>query len=91
MLRALSDGQRKEAILMVSKTGHNNLTEAFKDNVIIEYAGLHKNDLATPVRQHFRDLIHLYVSNMDEGHTPVEMDEVDSHLDNTWFTWIGGE
>jgi hypothetical protein len=41
------------------------------------------------VRQNFRDLIHLYVSNMDEGHTRVKMDEVDRHLDNTWFTWIG--
>ncbi len=27
---------------------------------------------------------------MDEGHTRVKMDEVDLHLDNTWFTWIGG-
>ena len=75
---------------MFSKTGDNNLTEAFKDNVIIEYAGLRTNDLATPARQRFRDLIHLYVSNMDEGHTRVKMDEVDRHLDNTWFTWIGG-
>jgi hypothetical protein len=30
------------------------------------------------------------VSNLDEGHTRVKMDEVDHHLDNTWFTWIGG-
>ncbi len=41
-------------------------------------------------RQRFRDLIELYVSNMDEGHTRVKIDEVDRHLDNTWFTWIGG-
>jgi hypothetical protein len=27
---------------------------------------------------------------MDEGHTRVKMDEVDGHLDNTCFTWIGG-
>lgn len=90
MLTALSEAQRKEAILMFSKTGNNNLTEAFKDNVIIEYAGLRTNDLATVARQRFRDLIHLYVSNMDEGHTRVKMDEVDRHLDKTWFTWIGG-
>jgi Protein of unknown function (DUF3500) len=90
MLTALSDAQRKEAILMFSKTGNDNLTEAFKDNVMIEYAGLRTNDLVIPARQRFRDLIHLYVSNMDEGHTRVKMDEVDRHLDNTWFTWIGG-
>jgi hypothetical protein len=89
MLLALSPGQRKQAILSFSKTGNNNLTEAFKDNVKIEYAGLRTNDLASSARQRFRDLIELYVSSMDEGHTSVKMDEVDRHLDNTWFTWIG--
>ena len=90
MLKTLPEAQRKQAILNFSKTGNNNLTEAFKDNVVIEYAGLRTNDLAAPARQRFRDLVHLYVSNMDEGHTRVKMDEVDRHLDNTWFTWIGG-
>jgi len=90
MLKALSETQRKQAILNFSKTGNNNLTEAFKDNVVIEYAGLRTNDLAGPARQRFRDLINLYVTNMDEGHARVKMDQVDCHLDNTWFTWIGG-
>jgi hypothetical protein len=90
MISALSEPQRKQAILNFSKTGNNNLAEAFKDNVVIEYAGLRTSDLAAPARQRFRDLINLYVSNMDEGHTRVKMNEVDQHLDNTWFTWIGG-
>jgi hypothetical protein len=90
MLKTLPDAQRKKAILEFSKTGNNNLTEAFKDNVVIDYAGLRTNELAAPTRQRLRDLIHLYVSNMDEGHARVKMDEVDRHLDNTWFTWIGG-
>ena len=89
MLRALPEVQRKQAILNFSKTGNNNLTEAFKDNVVIEYAGLRTSDLAGPARQRFRDLIHLYVSNMDEGHARVKMDDVDRHIENTWFTWIG--
>jgi hypothetical protein len=90
MLQALPDAQRKKAIHEFSKTGNNNLTEAFKDNVVIDYAGLRTNELAGPARQRLRDLTHLYVSNMDEGHARVKMDEVDRHLDNTWFTWIGG-
>jgi len=90
MLRSLPESQQKQAILNFSKTGNNNLTEAFKDNVVIEYAGLRSNDLDARARQRFRDLIHLYISNMDDGHTRVRMDEVDHHLDNTWFTWIGG-
>ena len=90
MLRALPEAQQKKAVLNFSKTGNNNLTEAFKDNVAIDYAGLRTNELIGPARQRFRDLIHLYVSNMDQGHARVKMDEVDRHLDNTWFTWIGG-
>jgi hypothetical protein len=90
LLNSFSPEQRKQAILNFSKTGNNNLTEAFKDNVVIDYAGLRTTDLAAPVRQSFRDLIHLYVSNMDEGHKRVKMDEVARHLDNTWLAWIGG-
>jgi hypothetical protein len=90
MLKALPEAQRKKAILEFSKTGNNNLTEAFKDNVVIDYAGLRTKELTGPARQRLRDLIHLYVSNMDEGHARVRMDEVDRHLDNTWFIWIGG-
>jgi len=90
MLNALSEPQRSQAILNFSKTDNNNLTEAFRDNVVIEYAGLRTNDLSGMARQRFRDLINLYISNMDEGHARVKMDEVDRHLDNSWFTWIGG-
>ena len=89
MLKALPEPQQKKAILNFSKTGNNNLTEAFKDNVVIDYAGLRTNELVGPTRQRLRDLIHLYVSNMDDGHTRVKMDEVDRHIENTWLTWIG--
>lgn len=90
LLNALSDAQRRQAILNFSKTGNNNLTEAFKDNVVIEYAGLRTNELAESARRSFRDLINLYIGNMDEGHARAKMDEVDRHIENTWFTWIGG-
>ncbi len=90
MLKGLPEAQRRQAILNFSKSGNNNLTEAFKDNVVIDYAGLRTSDLDRSARQRIRDLIHLYVSKMDEGHTHVKMDEVDRHLGNTWFTWIGG-
>jgi len=90
MLQALPDVQRKQAVLTFSKTDNNNLTEAFKDNAVLDYSGLRANSLVDSERQRLRDLIHLYVSNMDDGHTRVKMDEVDRHVDNTWFSWIGG-
>jgi hypothetical protein len=90
MLRALPDTQRQKAVLNFSKTGNNNLTEAFKDNVVLDYAGIRAADLAAPARKRLADLVHLYVSNMSDGHARVKMDEVSRHIENTWFTWIGG-
>ena len=45
MLQALPDPQRQKAVLNFSKAGNNNLTEAFKDNVVLDYSGLRANDL----------------------------------------------
>ncbi len=90
MLETLTDAQRKKAILSFSKTGNNNLTEAFKDNVVLDYTGVRVSELSAAQRRQLVELIDLYVSNMDDGHARVKMDEVKQHLDNTWFAWIGG-
>src|SRR5260370_13726007 len=90
MIHALSEAQRKKAIFQFSKTGNNNLTEAFKDNVVLDYAGARASDFSAEQRRQLTDLIAQYVDNMDDGHARVKMDEVRKHLDNTWFAWIGG-
>jgi hypothetical protein len=90
MVRALPSPQQQRAVLSFSKNGANNLTEAFKDNVVLDYAGLRASELATSSRQRLRDLVQLYVSNMDDGHARIKMNEVDRHMDDTWFAWIGG-
>jgi len=90
MLLALDEGQRKKAVLNFSKTGDNNLTEAFKDNVVLDYAGVKGSDLNAAQKQRLLGLIDLYISNGDAGHARVKMDEVRQHIDETWFAWIGG-
>jgi len=90
MINALKEELRKKAILQVSKTGNNNLTEAFKDNVVLDYAGVRSSEFSKQERKQLLDLVGLYVDNMDDGHARVKMDEVRRHLDNTWFAWIGG-
>jgi len=90
MLQQLPDRQREKAILNFSKTGNNNLSEAFRDNIVLEYAGLRAADVASPARARLLDLVQLYVSNMDDGHVRVKMDEVKRHIDETSFAWIGG-
>jgi hypothetical protein len=88
--RRLTTAQRKKAVIEVSKTGNNNLTEAFKDNVVLDYAGLPASELEASQRTELLALIELYVSNLREGHAKVKMDEVRAHLDRAWFAWIGG-
>lgn len=90
MLRALSEAQRRKAILDFSKTGNNNVGEAFKDNVVLDYAGVRAHDLKDAARRRLVELVNLYVSNMDDGHARLKMDEVRRHLDETCFAWIGG-
>jgi hypothetical protein len=90
MLDALTAEQRRKAILNFSKTGNNNLTEAFRDNVVLDYAGVRVADLSEQQHRRLLDLAELYIGNMDEGHARVKIDEVKRHLDNTWFAWIGG-
>ena len=89
LISALTVGQRQKAILRSAKTGNSILTEAWSDNVVVDYAGVPAKELGAPQRQQLLDLIALYVDNMDEGHARVRMDEVRTFLDRTWLAWIG--
>jgi len=88
-LRGLDDKQRAKAVLEVSKTANNNLTEAFKDNVDLDYSGASGKDMTAAQRRALTALIKLFVDNMDDGHARVKMEEAAKHLDRTWFAWIG--
>ena len=89
-LNSLDENQKQKAILEVSKEGNNNLTEAFRDNVVLDYKGIKGSDLSKDQKGDLISLIRLYIDNMDDGHANVKMDEVKKFLDDTWFAWIGG-
>jgi hypothetical protein len=89
LVNALTEDQRTKAILSFSKTGNNNVGEAFKDNVVLDYQGLKVSTMAAPQRKQLETLIEQYVNNMKEGHARVRMEEVRKHLNDTWFAWIG--
>jgi hypothetical protein len=91
MLRALTPAQKQRAVLSVGKSGNNNLTEAFKDNVTLDYAGVPAKDLNAAQRAQLLQLIGLFVANMDDGHAKVRMSEVEAQLERTHFAWIGAD
>ena len=89
-MKALTKEQRTAATLRTSKDGNDNLTEAFKDNVVLDYAGVPVRTLSDAQRRQLLGLIGLYVHNMRDEHARVRIDEVNAHLDETYFAWIGG-
>ena len=90
MINALDEAQQRKAVIEISKSGNNNLTEAFKDNVVLDYAGIRASELSAAQRGRLEQLIQLFVDNLKEGHAKVKMSEVRRHLDETHFAWIGG-
>ena len=89
MIRALTPEQQKQAIIQVTKRGNNILTQAFSDNVVLDYAGIRVSSFSDAQKKQLLDLIGLYVSNLREGHARVHMSDVERRLDDTYFAWIG--
>jgi hypothetical protein len=89
MFSALTPEQQKLALIRAAKTGNNNLSEAFRDNLVLEYAGVPVRSMTDVQKKQMLDLIRLFVENMKEGHARVRMEEVAAHLDDAYFAWIG--
>ena len=89
LIRSLSPEQQARAIIETSKDGNDNLGEAFSDNIVLDYAGIPAAELSAKARERLLDLIGLYIHNLREGHARVRMAEVEAHLDETHFAWIG--
>jgi hypothetical protein len=89
MVRALTAEQRSTAVLQTSKTGNNILTQAFSDNVVLDYAGVKVSTFSAAQKRQLLELIGLYVNNLREGHARVHMADVEKRLDDTYFAWIG--
>jgi hypothetical protein len=87
--RTLDADQRAKAVLSTEKTRNNNLTEAWKDNAVVAPAGVMAPDLSAQQRQQLLDLIALFIGNMDDGHAKLRMSEIDKHIGQTSFAWVG--
>jgi hypothetical protein len=90
MIRALTPAQRQHAIVGASKTGNNILAQAFSDNIVLDYAGVRVSSFSPAQKKQLLDLMGLYMGNLRDGHARVHMADVERHLDDTYFAWIGG-
>lgn len=86
---SLTADQKAKAVLKSEKDGTNSNTEAFHDNVVLPYAGLPVSELNADQKKAFLELTGLWIHNLKEGHAKVKMEEIEKHLDKTYFAWIG--
>lgn len=89
LMSALDERQRKLAVLEADKTTNDAKAQAFQDNLVLSNAGISARELSKSQKEMLLDLIREYVGNMDDGHARIKMEEVEAHLDETYFAWIG--
>jgi hypothetical protein len=88
-MQALRPEQRALAVIQTDKVRNNALSQAFRDNLVLDYQGIPGTRLDERQRELLLGVIAEYVGNMDEGHARVRMEEVRERLDETRFAWIG--
>lgn len=90
LMRSLNPQQQKKARIGNKESFGANVTEAYKDNLVLPFEGLAARDMTPEQRRSLLDLVGLYVANMREPHARVKMCDVRKHLDRTHFAWKGG-
>jgi hypothetical protein len=102
MMRSLSREQQEIALVSRSMSGndlppgrwhfadHLHLGGAHQDNRIVPLEGLRGNGLSALQRRNLMDLVSAYVAPLPPGPQAARMSEIERHLDETHFCWIGG-
>jgi hypothetical protein len=89
LMRALDAGQRRRAVIG-DALPMEVLGAGFRDNLRLPYEGIAYGALSPGQQDLVRRLLGLYVGRMRPGHAEVRLQEVERHLPETHFAWIGG-
>jgi len=102
LMRSLSPEQQKRAIVAHSMMGGDlpperrhfadnlHLGGAYQDNRIVPYEGALVSNFSALQRRNLLDLIAAYVAPLPDGPRLARLAEVERHLAETHFCWIGG-
>ena len=102
LMRSLSVEQQRRAIVAHSMVGGDlppgrrhfadnlHLAGAHQDNRIIPYEGLKAAELTAPQRRTLMDLVGRYVAPLPASPQKMRLEEIERHLGETHFCWIGG-
>jgi Protein of unknown function (DUF3500) len=87
--QSLNADQLKKAVLSSDKTKDDMVASAFTDNAVMPYAGLNAKDMTTEQKTALMGVIGLYANDMEAGHAALWLKNINDHLDETNFAWIG--
>jgi hypothetical protein len=102
LMRSFSAEQQRRAIVAHSMRGGDlpegrrhfadnlHLGGAFQDNRIVPYEGLKGTDLTAGQRRDLMDLVRNYLAALPAGPFAARLADVERHLADTHFCWIGG-
>ena len=88
LMNALSPEQRAEATISEALP-IEVFTAAFRDNTTLHCQGIRHDRLNPHQQSLLLELIEVYVGRIRPGHAEIRMEEVQAHLPETWFAWIG--
>jgi hypothetical protein len=89
LMRSLDTAQQAKAMIAGGKKSEDTLAAAYRDNLVLDYAGIRVAELNAAQKKLFLRVVAQYVNNMDNGHARVRISEVRKYLDQTYFGWIG--
>jgi hypothetical protein len=89
LMRALTPAQRRRTILADELPGEL-FTAAFRDNVELKPAGVRGGDLSSAQQALLLGVLETYLGRIPAGHAGLRLDEVERHLADTRFAWMGG-
>lgn len=67
-----------------------HLGGAFRDNRIIPLEGVCATEFSTAQRDQLLTTIETFFDHMPDGPRAARMRQIENHLDETWWNWIGG-
>jgi hypothetical protein len=100
-MNSLTDAERSQAVLYTSMLtadqppGRFHPDDgrqrggAFQDNRVVPYEGIPAAALDASQRKHLLDLAEVFIANMPGGPAGARMREIEQHLGQTHFAWIG--
>ncbi len=102
LMRSLDPASQKLALLYhhkrdplmpagrVAMADELHLCGAFQDNRVVPLEGTPASGFSSESRERLLGLIRAYLNYLPCGPLEARMRDVEQHLDDTWFCWIGG-